>query len=86
MKKLNLENSVKIISGELTKSELSRFVEMSDVVALPFKVLQSETPLAVLEAMSRGKVVVTTRIRTLEDIVDEDRGILIDSNQPNRIG
>jgi phosphatidylinositol alpha-1,6-mannosyltransferase len=85
VQKLNLENNVKIISGELTKSELSRFVESSDVVALPFKVLQSETPLAVLEAMSHGKVVVTTRIRTLEDIVGEDRGILIDSNRPNEL-
>ncbi len=85
VQKLNLEDNVKIISGELTKSELSRFVELSDVVALPFKVLQSETPLAVLEAMSRGKVVVTHRIRTLEDIVGKDRGILIDSSQPQEL-
>jgi glycosyltransferase involved in cell wall biosynthesis len=85
VQKLNLENNVKIVSGELTKSELSRFVELSDVVALPFKVLQSETPLAVLEAMSRGKVVVTHKIRTLEDIVGEDRGILIDSSQPEEL-
>jgi phosphatidyl-myo-inositol dimannoside synthase len=85
VQKLNLENNVKIISGELTKSELSRFVESSDVIVLPFKILQSETPLAVLEAMSLGKVVVTTRIRSLEDIVGEDRGILIDSSRPNEL-
>lgn len=83
--KLKIKKIVKIIPGILKKEELLRFIQVSDVVVLPFKLLQSETPLSVLEAMSLGKVVVTTKIRTLQEIAGENRGVLIESSNPHRL-
>jgi glycosyltransferase involved in cell wall biosynthesis len=82
IEKLRVENRVILISGNLKKEQLMRFIQVSDVVVLPFKLLQSEIPLSVLEAMSLGKVVVTTKVRTLQEIVGKDRGILIEPNDP----
>lgn len=83
--KLGIENKVRIISGSLEKEQLMRFIQVSDVVVLPFKLLQSEIPLSVLEAMSLGKVVVTTKVRTLQEIAGENRCVLIESSDPRRL-
>jgi glycosyltransferase involved in cell wall biosynthesis len=83
--RLRLSNNVQIVSGLLTREELVRFIQLSDAIVLPFKLLQSEVPLSVLEVMSLGKVIVTTRIRTLEQIVGKDRGVLIESSDPQQL-
>jgi glycosyltransferase involved in cell wall biosynthesis len=82
---LKLGNKVKLISGVLSREELNQFMCMSDLIVLPFKLLQCEIPLSVYEAMSIGKVVVATRIRSLEEIVGVDRGILIESSEPHQL-
>ena len=58
---------------------------MSDVIVLPFKIVQSEPPLSVLEAMRLGKVVVTTNVGTLAEIVADGRGILVEPNSANAL-
>lgn len=83
--KLKLKNNVKIVSGLLSREELVRYLQLSNVITLPFKLLQSEIPLSVIEAMSLGKIIVTTRIRTLKQIVGEDRGILIEASDPHQL-
>jgi glycosyltransferase involved in cell wall biosynthesis len=83
--RLGVKDNVQIVSGLLSREKLVEFVQMSDVIVLPFKLLQSETPLSVLEAMSLGKVVVTTRIRTLGEIVGKDRGVLIEASDSDQL-
>jgi glycosyltransferase involved in cell wall biosynthesis len=62
----------------LDRRRLTALIQASDVVVFPFKLLQSEIPLSVLETMSLGKVVVTTRIRTLQEIAGGNRALLIE--------
>jgi glycosyltransferase involved in cell wall biosynthesis/predicted nucleotidyltransferase len=81
--KLGVSDRLKIIPGNLTKGTLWKYVQVSDVVALPFKILFSEPPLSLLEAMKLGKVVIATDVGTLPEIVGEGRGIVI---QPNDSG
>jgi glycosyltransferase involved in cell wall biosynthesis len=76
--KLGLADVVTIIPGMLDQHRLTALIQASDVVVFPFKLLQSEIPLSVLEAMSLGKVVVTTRIRTLQEIAGGNRALLIE--------
>ena len=83
--KLGLQDSIQIIPGLLSKDELIEHILGSDIVVFPFKVLQSEMPLAVLETMALGKVVIATKIRTLEDLVGQGRGFLIDSCSPEEL-
>jgi glycosyltransferase involved in cell wall biosynthesis len=76
--KLGLTDVFTIIPGMLDRHRLISLIQASDVVVFPFKLLSSEIPLSVLEAMSLGKVVVTTRIRTLQEIAAGNRALLID--------
>ena len=80
VKKLGLGEHVKIIPGMLGELELKQYLYASDVIALPFKLVLSEPPLSILEAMSMGKAIVTTNLGSLSEIVGDDRGILIEPN------
>jgi phosphatidylinositol alpha-1,6-mannosyltransferase len=77
VKKHKLEDNIKIISKILSKEELALYLFASDLVVLPFKVVPSEPPLGVLEALSLGKTVVTTDVGSLPELVDLDRGALV---------
>lgn len=79
-KRLGVEDNVRIIPGIMSKAKLKSYLLMSDAITLPFKLVFSEPPLSVLEAMGLGKVVVTTNLATLSEIVADDRGILIKPN------
>jgi phosphatidyl-myo-inositol dimannoside synthase len=72
--------SVKIISGFLTKSEVKEFIFLSDIVVLPFKIIQADMPISILESMAMGKPVISTNIGGIEDLLTENRGYLIDQN------
>jgi phosphatidylinositol alpha-1,6-mannosyltransferase len=80
IKRLGLTRNVQILPGIMNKSQLIRFLLVSDVVVLPFKIVFSEPPLSVLEAMSLGKVVITTNLGTLAEMVGDGRGLLIEPN------
>lgn len=76
VKKHKLEDYIKIISKILSKEELALYLFASDLVVLPFKVVPSEPPLGVLEALSLGKTVVTTDVSGLPELIGIDRGAL----------
>jgi phosphatidylinositol alpha-1,6-mannosyltransferase len=85
VQRLHLECNVEIISGTLDKSTLEQYVLASDVIALPFKLIFSEPPLSLLEAMSYGKAVVTTNLGILPEIIGNNRGILTKPGDPNSL-
>ena len=85
IRRRDLDRNVLIISGEISKTRLKSLLLMSDVIVLPFKIVQSEPPLSVLEAMRLGKVVVTTNLGTLAEIVADGRGILVEPNSANAL-
>jgi glycosyltransferase involved in cell wall biosynthesis len=76
--KLRLEANVEIVSDPLDRSQLRERLLASDAIVLPFKLIFSEPPLSVLEAMSLGKTVLSTNLRVLQEILQEDRGILVE--------
>lgn len=82
---LGVEKHVKIVPGMQNKSRLKQYLCASDIIALPFKIVFSDPPLSVLEAMSLGKAVVTTNVGSLSDIVHHDRGVLIEPSHPDAL-
>jgi glycosyltransferase involved in cell wall biosynthesis len=76
--KLKVEHRMRIVSGLLDRSSLTEYICASDAVVLPFKIVQSETPLALLEAMNLERVVVTSNVGALADVIGRDRGILVE--------
>lgn len=85
IKNLGVEEHVKIIPGMQDSLTLRKYLHASDVIALPFKIIFSDPPLSVLEAMSLGKPVVTTNIGSLSDMMHPDRGMLIEPNHSDAL-
>jgi phosphatidyl-myo-inositol dimannoside synthase len=66
-----IEDSVKVISKNLSPEEIALYLSAADVVCLPFKIVLSEGPISVLEALAIGKPLITTE----ESIPTNKKGI-----------
>lgn len=64
-----LRDAVHTVFGLLPPSEVREWVAASDVVALPFKIVPSDAPVAPLEVIAAGCPLVTTPIGGLADLV-----------------
>jgi glycosyltransferase involved in cell wall biosynthesis len=82
IKKLNLSDKFFVTSGILSHERIKKYIYASDVIALPFKIVQSEPPLSILESMALGKPIVTTKICGLPELIGNDKGVLVEPNNP----
>ena len=82
IKAKGIDNFVKVLPGFLAKSDLKRLICLSDVVALPFKLLQSDAPISILEAMALGRPVISTKIGGIPEMLGGGRGLLVAPNDP----
>jgi glycosyltransferase involved in cell wall biosynthesis len=73
-----LDANVKVSSGVMSRNQLNDLLLISNVIVLPFKIVFSEPPLSLLEAMNLGKAVVTTNLGALAEIAGNGRGLLIE--------
>lgn len=81
--KLRVTDRITLIVSVLPRDRLISYLESSDVVALPFRYVDEEPPLGLLEAMALGKPVITTNIDSLPEVVGNNRGILV---RPGNVG
>jgi len=58
--KYKVKNNITIIPGTLDRKTLFSYVELSDLIVLPFKITRSEPPLALFESMLFRKPVIST--------------------------
>lgn len=80
VKQEGIAQFVRIMPGITDKRDLKELLYVSDVVVLPFKIIFSQVPLSVLEAMAMGKTVITTDIGPLTDIIGKNRGLTVKSS------
>lgn len=83
VRRYSLDDVVEIITGRLQKERVKDYLMSSNLIVLPFNIIQSEPPISVFEAMALGKVVITTRTGGLPEIIDSDRGVLIKPGDAN---
>jgi len=83
-KKLNVEGNLIIISRYLSPEEVKAYVGSADVVALPFKLVLSDVPLSILEAMALGKLVISTDVDGIPEIL-EGKGLVVRPNNPKEL-
>ncbi len=69
IKKLGIVKEVEIIAGVLTRRQLANHLSSSHIVAIPTKYVWNEPPLIILEAMALGKLVITTSVCGIPEIV-----------------
>jgi len=68
-KRLGIERNVSFITHTLSREELDFYLKNSSIIALPFKIVQSEPPLTILESLAIGKPLITTTTCGLPSIV-----------------
>ena len=78
--RFGLSDVIHLIPGVQSREHVKRQILASDVIALPFKIVQSEPPLSILESMALGKPVITTLTCGLSELVTPDRGLLVKPN------
>jgi phosphatidyl-myo-inositol dimannoside synthase len=85
VRKNDLSHNVVIVSGYLEKEIMNKYLFASDVIALPFKIVLSEPPLSILEAMYLQKLVITTSTGSLPEIIGGKRGLLCEPGDPESL-
>lgn len=75
-------DSLKVISDYLTPKEIKEYICVADIICLPFKIVISDIPLSILEAMAMGKPVVSTNIGCIPEILNKST-VLSKPNNPN---
>ena len=78
--RFSLSDVIHLITGVLSRDQVKKYISASDIVVLPFKIVQSEPPLSILESMALGKPVITTLTCGLHELVTPDRGLLVKPN------
>lgn len=81
--KEGITNSMEIIPKYLNPEEIKEYLCSADVICLPFKLIMSEIPISILESMALGKVVVSTDIGCIPELLDEDA--LTKANNPEEL-
>lgn len=77
LKSTGTDRNIMMVEGWLTKEQVMSYIQLSDVVTLPFVLVPSDIPVAALEALARGKPVVASSVDGLPELV-KDRGVIID--------
>jgi glycosyltransferase involved in cell wall biosynthesis len=71
-----LTDRVVLKSAFLSPSELKKHICAANVVCLPFKLVTSDVPITILEAMALGKPIVSTCLDGIPELL-EGRGIVV---------
>ena len=72
-----LSERVDLVGGWLSREEVWGHIEASDAAVLPFVIVPSDIPIAILEAMARGRPVIGTPIDGIPELI-EGRGMVVD--------
>lgn len=73
---LGIEDRVKVVGGWLTREQVRAYLEICNVVTLPFVVVPSDVPIAVLEALACEKPVIGTDVDGIPELI-KGRGITV---------
>lgn len=69
------ENNISIEAGWLTREQVWAYIELSDMVVLPFVLVPSDIPIAVLESLARNKPVIVSPVDGLPELAKGRGGI-----------
>lgn len=76
-----ISDSMDILSIYLDPEEIKEYISAADIICLPFKIVISEIPLSILEAMALGKPVISTNIGCIPELLNPK--LLVKPNRPS---
>lgn len=74
-----VSDSVEILSDYLSPSEIKNYLAVADIICLPFKLVISDVPVSIMEAIALGKPVISTNVACIPELI-EDSGLLVTAN------
>ena len=83
--KLGLREVVTVRSGFMARDELIDELTRVDLLALPFQLVPSDAPLAVLEGMALGRPILSTRVASITEYLTDGCGYLADPGSPQTL-
>jgi len=83
--KKGLGDAVRFVDGVLEPEVLAEIARASDLAALPYELLPSDAPLAVLEAVAVRKPVLTSRLACLPELASRGRAFLAEPGDPESV-
>jgi glycosyltransferase involved in cell wall biosynthesis len=75
--RLGARGWARFVEGWMSPHMLARCLAACDLIALPFRLLSSDVPLSVLEAMCLGRPVVVTDVGCLPELVPRGAGLVV---------
>lgn len=83
-KKEGISDSMEILSKYLNPEEIKEYLSAADIICLPFKIVISDVPVSILEAMAQKKPVISTNVVSIPEIL-KDNGIIVEPNNPDQL-
>jgi len=77
IERAGLSNRIRVISDPLTKRDLFKYIKQSLFIILPFKLIMSAFPISILESMSLEKVVISSNLPGIRQVLSGNKGCLI---------
>ena len=83
--RLGAEGWAQLVGGWMAPAALARGLAACDLIALPFRLLSSDVPLSVLEAMALGRPVIVTGVGCLPELVPRGTGLVVPPAGPRAL-
>ena len=83
--RLGAEGWAQLVGGWTAAVALARGLAACDLIALPFRLLSSDVPLSVLEAMALGRPVIVTGVGCLPELVPRGTGLVVPPAGPRAL-
>jgi len=78
------EYNISAVLGCMNPSDIYRHIKKARAVALPFRLVPSDVPIAILEGMASGKPVISTAVGSIPELL-EGRGLVVEPNNPKQL-
>ena len=75
-KDLAIGDRVTVVGGWLSREDVWANIEACDAVVLPFVIVESDVPIAILEALARGRPVIASPVDGIPELI-EGRGLIV---------
>jgi len=82
---LNPDKQVTFVSNLLPPEEIAHYMRAADIMVLPFRLVASGVPIALLEALATGTPVIVTRVAGLNEFVSDEEGLTVSPHSPEAL-
>jgi len=74
---IGIADRITVVGGWLSREDVLANMQACDAIVLPFVIVESDVPIAILEALARGRPVITSPVDGIPELV-EGRGLIVD--------